>query len=117
MSHGDVYGLSKDRALGRQGDVRAQGPRRSQYGQSPRSVGRGEGNELREISRGRGWKMLWDVSFTPMGDVHPRRHSGTESFWATISESLRKELTLEIQHPKQGPGVIGPARHVWGITK
>ena len=35
--------------------------------------------------------MLWDMSFTPRGDVHPRRHSGTESFWAGISEALRKE--------------------------
>ena len=71
--------------------MRAQGPRRGQCGQSPGRVGGGEGNKLREISRGRCWEMLWDVSFTPMGDVHPRRHSGTESFWAAISEALRKE--------------------------
>ena len=42
MSHGDVYGLSKDRVLGRQGNVHTQGPRRSQCGQSPGSVGGGD---------------------------------------------------------------------------
>lgn len=31
------------------------------------------------------------MSFTPRGDVHPRRHSGTESLWTGISEALRKE--------------------------
>lgn len=42
MSHGDVHAQSEDRALGRQGDVRAQGPTRSQCGQSPGSVGGGK---------------------------------------------------------------------------
>ena len=42
MSHGDVHGQSKDRALGRQGDVRAQGPTRSQCSQSSGSVGGGK---------------------------------------------------------------------------
>ena len=36
---------------GEVGDVCAQGPTRSQCGQCPGSVGGGEGNELREISR------------------------------------------------------------------
>ena len=106
-----MYAQSKDRALERWGDECAQGPTRSQCGQCPGSVGEGEGNELREISRGRGWEMLWDVSFTPMGDVHPRRDSVIESFWAGITEALSKEGII--------PGNIAPqagSRCYWPST-
>ena len=51
------------------------------------------------------------MSFTPRGDVHPRRHSGTESFWAAISEALRKEGIV--------PGYTAPqagSRCYWPCT-
>ena len=86
MSHGDVYAQSKDRALGRQEDVCAQGPTRSQSGQCPGSVGGGEGNELRDISRAEWWGCVGcEVSLPGETD------SLTDSFWAGISEALRKE--------------------------
>ena len=76
---------------GEVGGCACSGTKKGPVWSESREGGGGEGNKLREISRGRCWEMLWDVSFTPMGDVHPRRHSGTESFWAAISEALRKE--------------------------